>query len=254
MIKFNASCGCYIGDGRENNQDNFYFFKKHMPSFNKGLKNPLKYSGNTDDIQVFGVFDGMGGEHRGEEAAFMACEVFAEEHKRLEQLALSGKEFIYKSCDEASRRIYARSEELKLNGMGTTAAVLYFSQDEVVAGNVGDSRIFRIRNKKMVQISEDHTDERLLSTMGINKKPVLLQYLGIPDTEMEIVPYVTKGNVENGDIYVICSDGVTDVLNINELYKEVSVGSADTSVSSVIACVRKKNGKDNTTVTVIKFD
>lgn len=64
-----AACGSFIGMGRSNNEDNFYFNKKHLPVPNKGMNNPLTYTGATDDPVVFAVFDGMGGESRGEDAA-----------------------------------------------------------------------------------------------------------------------------------------------------------------------------------------
>ena len=89
VFTLNASCGSFIGNGRNNNEDNFYFNKKHLPVPNKGLKNPIKCKGSTDDPIVFALFDGMGGECKGEEASCLASEVFAEEFKKLEEIAES---------------------------------------------------------------------------------------------------------------------------------------------------------------------
>ena len=106
----------------------------------------------------------------------------------------------------------------------------------------------------MMQISEDHTDEKIMTAIGIKKKPVLLQYLGVPATEMAIEPYISKGEIQNGDIYVLCSDGITDVLNMGEIYETVSAMDVEESVAQLIAKVKINNGMDNATVIVVRFD
>lgn len=252
VFTLNASCGSFIGTGRDKNEDNFYFNKKHLPVSNKGLKNPLKCKNTTDDPVVFALFDGMGGECKGEEASCLASETFSEEVKKLDELALSGKEFMYETCEKANIAVNALREKEQLSSIGTTVAAIYFSQDEVVACNMGDSKIFRIRDKKMIQISEDHTDEKIMVAMGIKKKPVLLQYIGIPDTVMSIEPYISKGDVQSEDVYILCSDGVTDVMDINEIYEIICSNSADKAVTQILAEVNKKGGADNATVIVIK--
>jgi len=253
VYTFNASCGSFIGNGRNNNEDNFYFNRKHLPIPNKGLKNPLKCKGTTDEPFVVALFDGLGGECKGEEASRLASEVFSEEAKKLEELALSGKEFMYETCEKANAAVNALRDTMQLTSMGTTVAAIYFSQDEVIACNVGDSKIFRIRDKKMIQISQDHTDEKIIAAMGIDKKPVLLQYLGIPDTDMAIEPYVSKGDILSEDVYVLCSDGVTDVLSISEMYEIICANGADEAVRQLLAEVNKRDGADNSTVIVIKM-
>lgn len=253
VFTLTASCGSFVGNGRNNNEDNFYFNKKHLPIPNKGLKNPLKCKGVTDEPIAFAIFDGMGGERKGEDASCCASEIFSKEFKRLEELALSGKEFLYKTCEKANFAVNKLKKEKQLSSMGTTIAAIYFSQDEVVACNMGDSKIFRIRDKKMIQISEDHTDEKIMFAVGVKKKPVLLQYIGVPDTEMSIEPYISKGDVKADDVYVLCSDGVTDVLNINELYEIICSNSVDDAVRRILAEVNKKDGTDNSTVIVIRM-
>lgn len=249
----NAACGSFVGTGRSNNEDNFYFNKKHLPIPNKGMKNPLKYKGTTEDPIVFAVFDGMGGECKGEEAARLSSEVFSTEYKKLEELAVSGKEFMYTCCEKANTAVNQFRSDMQLSASGSTVAAIYFSQDEVVACNMGDSKIFRIRDKKMLQISEDHTDEKIMSAMGIKKKPVLLQYIGIPDTEMAIEPYISKGELESEDVYVLCSDGVTDAVAASDMYEIICNFSADVAVRQILEEVNRRNGSDNATVIVIKI-
>ena len=253
VFTFNASCGSFIGNGRSNNEDNFYFDKKHLPVPNKGLKNPIKCRGTTDSPIIFAVFDGMGGESKGDEASCLASEVFTEKVKILDELALSGKEFMYETCEKANNAVNELRIKQQLSSMGTTVAAIYFSQDEVIACNVGDSKIFRIRDNQMLQISEDHTDEKILTAMGINKKPVLLQYIGVPDNEMAIEPYISKGDIKSEDVYLLCSDGVTDILNVEEMYEIICNNSADDAVRQILSEVNKKDGADNSTVIAIKM-
>lgn len=253
VFTINASCGSFVGNGRNNNEDNFYFNKKHLPVPNKGLKNPIKCKCTTDDPIIFAVFDGMGGESKGEEASCLSSEIFSEEFKKLEELAVSGKEFMYETCEKANDAVNELRISKQLTSMGSTVAAIYFSQDEVVACNVGDSKIFRIRDKKMVQISEDHTDEKIMSAMGIKKKPVLLQYIGVPDTEMSIVPYIAKGDIQSEDVYILCSDGVTDAVDINEMYEIICSNGTDEAVRQILAEVNKKESSDNATIIVAKM-
>ena len=249
----NAACGSFIGMGRSNNEDNFFFNKKHLQIPNKGMKNPIKCSIVTDDPVVFAVFDGMGGERKGEEAACLSAEIFSSEYKKLEELAVSGKAFMYECCEKANAAVNRLRRDMQLSAIGSTVAAVYLSQDEIVACNIGDSKIFRIRNKQMIQISEDHTDEKIMSAIGIKKKPVLLQYIGIPDTEMAIEPYVSKGVLESGDIYVLCSDGITDVIEAADMYKIIGDLSADEAAKQLLSEVERRNGADNATAIVIKI-
>lgn len=242
-----TACGCFIGNGREHNEDNFYFNKKHLPQINKGLRTPIYFETTTQEPEVLAVFDGMGGEAHGEEAACKACEVFAEEVKRDAELVVQGKEFLCTTCHRANKVVADTTG-------GTTVAAIYIWQDEVYACNVGDSKIFRIRDNQMLQISQDHTDEKILTAMGIQKKPVLLQYLGVPETEMVLEPSISKGEIQTGDIYVICSDGVTDYLAVQELYEVIKkTDDVKRAVETVLRRVDENDGLDNATIIIAKL-
>lgn len=254
VFTFYAACGSFIGTGRSTNEDNFFFHKKHLPTPNKGMTSPLAYCGTTEDAQAFAVFDGMGGECKGEEAALVSSEVFSCAYKELEEIAVSGKEFLYSACEKANAAVNQLRRENHLSGMGATAAAVHICQNEIVAGNVGDSRIFRIRDKQMLQISEDHTDEKIIMAMGIEKKPTLLQYLGVPDTEMAIEPYISRGEIVSGDAYILCSDGVTDVIELRDLYEIVCHCDAAEAVKRILTEVECRNGTDNATIIVVKID
>lgn len=248
-----AACGSFLGMGRSRNEDNFYFNKKRLPVSNKGLNHPLKLSGSTEKPELFAVFDGLGGERQGEQAAYLASDVFGKEFKKLEELAISGRELLYAACENANNATNELTRQKQLNSMGTTVAALYIDRDEVVACNVGDSKIYRIRDNRMIQISEDHTDEKIMAAIGIKKKPVLLQYIGVPNTEMSIEPYISRGEIQSKDAYVICSDGVTDVLDVTQMYQLICDNAPDDAVRQILAEVCKKDGADNATVIVVKL-
>lgn len=249
----NAACGSFIGAGRCSNQDNFYFNKKHLPAPSRGITNPLQLRCTTDKPVIFAVFDGMGGECKGEEAARLSSEAFSDECRKLDELAVSGKELMHACCIRANDAVNRFRQEMQLSASGSTVAAVCLSQNEIVACNVGDSRIFRIRERKMLQISEDHTDEKLLAAMGVKKKPVLLQYIGIPQTQMTIEPYISRGELNSEDAYVLCTDGVTDELDAAELYGIVSSFAADEAVKRILEEVARRDGSDNATVIVIKI-
>lgn len=254
VFNYTAACGCFPGDCGRNNEDNFYFGGKHLPVDNMGLKNPLKLEGITQGEELFCVFDGMGGESAGENAAYIASEVFAEELRSIEGLAISAKEFMCDACKKSNEAICNYSKQNQFTATGTTVAAVLLSGDEIVSCNIGDSKIFVVRDRRMLQISEDHTDERIMSSIGVQKKPVLLQYLGIPNTVMAIDPYITKGELKSGDCYIICSDGVTDAVSLNDIYETVENNDSKEAVLQLLYQVNKNNGSDNATVIVIKID
>ena len=252
-FQFKSACGCYIGN-RRSNQDNFYFNKKHLPVKNKGLKSPLKLNSSTDEPLIFAVFDGMGGESKGEDASCLTAEVFGAEAKKLEELVISGKEFLHSTCFASNSAVNAFRKKNQLGTVGTTVASIFLSQDEVVACNVGDSKIFRIREGQMLQISEDHTDEKIMSAVGVNKKPVLLQYIGLPEDELTVEPYIAKCDIRKNDAYVICSDGVTDVVSVGKMFSLICGNEPYDAVGKILTEVKLQNGQDNATVIIIKFD
>ena len=250
--KIYASCGCFIGNGRGNNEDNFYFDSKHLPLKNAGLKEPIVFEGDTSTDVLFSVFDGMGGESAGEEASLLAAKAFGSEFAETRELALSGRELLLRACERAHTDVRGLALSRQMS-TGTTVAALYISRDTAVACNVGDSKVFRIRGGQMLMISEDHTDERIIRAMGLNKKPVLLQYIGMKNNEITLDPYFTKGEIQGGDIYLLCSDGVSDVVDAEELFSIATSFEPKLAASRILARVNELNGADNATVIIIRI-
>lgn len=249
-----AACGCNIGRRRTNNEDNFYFDNRQLPLENEGLETAIAIESVLKREQCYGVFDGMGGENYGEEASYVAATVVKDTEKLLKNYIFSPRKFLKKLILDMNDKVCARSEEMDSGRMGSTAVMLYFYGKYVYVCNVGDSRAFRLRQSEFLQISEDHTDAKLLAEQGITKrKPSLTQHLGIWPEEMILEPYIAKGKIAGGDQYLLCSDGLTDMVSNAEIcaiMKEAE--DAQTCVEKLIAKALENGGRDNTTAIVIR--
>ena len=134
---------------------------------------------------------------------------------------------------------------------GTTLAALYITHRRVCVCNVGDSRVYRLRGKELSQLSQDHVDGRPYPP-GV--KPPLMQHLGIDPKELLIRPYITKGRIAEGDCYLLCSDGLTDMLT------ELQIADMMIRIPDVTACAEalvkaalNHGGRDNVTVIVCRI-
>ena len=253
ISEFNSACLCFVGCGRENNEDNFCFNRKHMPVHNNGIKSPLEYVSSTENNQLFAVFDGLGGEAYGENAAFIAGEVFLNEYEKLDRLVVPGSDMLENMCNMAHNAIIEELNSDNVRASGSTVAALYLLGEEAVICNVGDSRVYRIRDNEMILVSKDHTDGRIIEAMGINKKPVLLQYLGNTDIGNKTEPFISRGNLKSGDIFILCTDGVSDVLGADILMQAVADRDVCAAATEIIDRVKVARGSDNATVIVVKI-
>ncbi len=253
-FKIQAACGCHIGRRRTNNEDNFYFDDRLLPKENHGLKTAVAIEQVLEREQYFGVFDGMGGESYGEEASFLAAAVAKNQKKELADFIYPPKQYLTDLIQEMNKEVCKKSEQLGSGRMGSTAVVLYLNPYYAYVCNVGDSRAFRLRQNEFIQISEDHTDARFLAEQGIKKrKPSLTQHLGIWPDEMELEPYVAKGELQDGDQFLLCSDGLTDMVSNAEIcaimkeYADVRL-----CVDALINTALEHGGRDNVTVILVR--
>jgi protein phosphatase len=233
---------CERGKVRTKNQDNFWCQKHYLASDNQGLAAPLVGFATSNVSLAFAVFDGMGGESHGEIAAYLAAKTFDE----LCAAALKSdmERFLVDSCFAMNDRICTYITENRIRRMGTTAAIIGFDENEVTACNLGDSKIFRYSKGEFAQLSCDHLmDEQMV------KKPALSQYLGIPADDFVIAPHITKTEFVSGDRYLLCSDGLTDMVADKEIKRLLSKHK---TISKCAAALMKtalvNGGKDNITI------
>ncbi|MCL2165513.1 MAG: protein phosphatase 2C domain-containing protein [Oscillospiraceae bacterium] len=259
MIRIKYAALCHKGLIRSKNQDNFWCANVFLESKNEGLTELIAGTTDSSVFQAFAVFDGMGGEQQGEVAAYIAASHFnelllnAQVGPGADPGAGPGvgdpKKFLLDACLDMNRKICEYRKENNIRQMGATAAILICCQDGAFIGNVGDSRIYQINGKKMSQISRDHSEK-----ISIGKKAPLSQNLGIPETEFIIEPYIAKGEYRNGDKFLLCSDGLTDMVSDEEIRSITTPKkSVSDTVKELVETALEKGGRDNITVIVCEL-
>lgn len=234
----------HIGKCRKTNQDNLYCNGKYLNYDNCGTDGIIEGVLSPSSQTLFAVFDGMGGEECGEMAAYLAARELSDF-----QFKKNEKQDFEDFCKSANAKICNYTNEHKLTSMGTTAAILKFAKDHIGLCNVGDSKIFQFSEGKLQQISYDHVG---ISVFG--RKPPLSQNLGIPESELIISPYVATGEYHNGDIYLICSDGLTDMLTVPDIEKILCEGKGPVAAEQLLKQTLDNGGKDNITFILIHIE
>jgi len=213
-----------------------------LKSENDGVADPITGTADTKRIPAFAVFDGMGGEQQGEVAAYIAANTFDVGYK--ESPKRDVKQFLLDACANMNNAICVHIKEQHLRSSGATAAILMFGKRDIYVCNIGDSRIYQFSDDTLTQISHDHSE-----TGMIDRKPPLTQHLGIPETEFVIAPYVAKGLYEKGDKYLICSDGLTDMVSEAEIAKTMTENSSiEQGAEVLLQKALEAGGHDNITL------
>lgn len=238
------SCVSHIGNIRKINQDNFICDGYYLEQNNDEMKFPLCGIKTSNYPSVFGVFDGLGGEECGEIASYIAAKSAA--GLKIGRDAIAA---LSKFCQKANADICNYASEHEVFSMGTTAAVLTFTNNGVTLCNIGDSKIFRLCDGEMEQISQDH-----FSVAAFGIKPPLSQNLGIPPSESIIDPYMAKGAYNDGDVYLICSDGLTDMVPTEVIIKLLDARSIENSCMELLKKALANGGRDNITIILCKIE
>lgn len=238
------SCISHKGNLRTINQDNFICNGYYMKTDDSEIEYPLGGVVSSKRNALFGIFDGLGGEERGEIASYIAA-------KTASTLKI-GKDIIsalLQFCQKANDDICDDATESEASAMGTTAAILAFTGSCVTLCNIGDSKIFRFCDGVLEQISKDHV---AVSAFGV--KPPLSQNLGIPPNELIIEPYLAQGSYNDGDIYLICSDGLTDMVTNEEIAEVLESKTIDEAITELLDKALCKGGRDNITIVLCKIE
>jgi len=243
-IKYAALC--HKGYVRSKNQDNLWCDGIYLQSKNEGLSELLFGENEVLSFPAYAVFDGMGGEQQGEMAAYIAASNFNILYNELAKSDI--KAFLLDICLKINMKICEYQKENHIRQMGTTAAIIMCEKNAVYICNVGDSRIYQYGGKKLTQISQDHIE------LGVNeKKAPLTQNLGISETEFIIEPYIIKGKYNNRECFLICSDGLTDMLpdsEIENVFKNTR--SISETAQMLMSRALQKGGVDNITIIIIE--
>ena len=241
---------CHIGKIRNNNEDNFWCCGDSLEAQNQGMSHIRSGYMKQSEYPLLAVFDGMGGESCGEMAAFLAAEACGEHFKTAKDgIRNDPEEFLNEICESMNQAICDYGRTNKINSMGTTAALLAFAEDAVYSCNLGDSRIYKSDREKFYQISQDHVLGRSL----FGKAP-LTQYLGMEEENLQLEPSISRQEIKIGDRFLLCSDGITDMLLDGEI---ADILSRDIPVAKTVEILvdraLKKGGRDNITVVLCEI-
>lgn len=203
------------------------------------------------------VADGIGGAAAGELASSIfaetTLEVFSTAQDQSEQ---ETTELVQRAFEWANKRILDHvKENLHHHGMGCTAELVSFSDNGFVLGHMGDSRTYRLRNSQLKQLTQDHSlvqdqlDKGLITPAEARNHPmrnVILRALGVKESlSLDLV----KGKTLSGDLFLLCSDGLTDMVD-DSLIQEVlsSTMVLSQKVERLIELANSAGGRDNITV------
>jgi protein phosphatase len=205
---------------------------------------------------LFAVADGMGGAQAGEVASKLAAAALGD----TDSGSSSGQERVVSLIQEANRRVYARANtDPATSGMGTTMTVALVEGQVVTIGHVGDSRAYLVRAGRLEQLTEDHSlvNELLksgkLSPQEAETHPqrsVITRAVGT-DPEVDVDAFTV--DALEGDVFLLCSDGLTDmvddegILDVVERYHD----DLDRVAKSLVSAANRGGGEDN--ITVIAF-
>jgi serine/threonine protein phosphatase PrpC len=225
-----------------------------------GLSHPGRRRRRNEDAWVchpplFAVADGMGGARGGEIASRVAATALGE------SVDGSGEDRVVALIQEANRQVYERArEDSDASGMGTTITVALFENGIVSIGHVGDSRAYLIRDHKVDQLTEDHSLVAELVRSGRlspeeaeshPQRSVITRALGTdPDVDVDSFSIEARP----GDLFLICSDGLTSMVDDEAILDVVEPrrDDLDAAAKELIAAANRSGGEDN--ITVVFFE
>lgn len=225
-----------VGNVRSNNEDVFYV---------------------SEACHFCLVADGMGGAAAGEVASRLFAEtakaVFAGHDGTSEENTIARVQTTFKLANDKILKHVGRHPHDQ--GMGCTAELLAFSQGNFIIGHVGDSRTYRLKNNILKQLTKDHSlvqeqlDQGLITQEEARRhamRNVILRAVGVNDT---VALDILKGKKKSGDLFLLCSDGLTDMVAEAMIKSALTAGGTLRERSdALIQLAKQAGGKDNVTV------
>ena len=243
VVSMSSDVGCV----RELNEDSGTYIQPDDPELlrSKGL--------------LIVVADGMGGHSAGEVASRLAVDVVARAYYEDGGDARSALE---KAFHEANREIHKAAEnDASKNGMGTTCTALVLQNGTAISAHVGDSRLYLIREGSIYLMTEDHSAVMEMVKAGLitleqarhhPEKNVILRAMG-SHAEVEVTTWQEPFPVRAGDRFLLCSDGLYDLVEDEEIKGIVMLGAPQTACESLIALAKERGGHDNITVGIVSL-
>jgi protein phosphatase len=207
---------------------------------------------------LFAVADGMGGAQAGEIASKLAAAALED----TDPGATSGEERVTTLIQEANRRVHERANaDPSTSGMGTTMTVALVEGRTVTFGHVGDSRAYRYRDGTIEQVTEDHSlVNELLKSGKLSpeeadmhpQRSVITRAVGT-DPDVDVDAFTIEA--EPGDVFLICSDGLTDMVGDDDILGVLDKfhDDLDRVTKSLVSAANRGGGEDNITVVAFRI-
>ena len=228
--------------------------------------------GADAEIGLAVLADGMGGYNAGEVASGIAVAMLTTEMKQAlesnepQSIDESGEtlaeKFVRENSAKANAAIYQTAKsQPQYSGMGTTLVVALFFDNRMTVGHIGDSRLYRLRKDVFEQVTRDHSllQEQIDSGMITKEqarysqnKNLVTRAVGIdPEVETEIHTY----NVEPGDIYLLCSDGLSDMVQDEDIHSTLSTLQSNLPLAAkqLVQLANDSGGRDNISVILVRI-
>ncbi|WP_409305374.1 Stp1/IreP family PP2C-type Ser/Thr phosphatase [Peribacillus sp. SCS-155] len=218
---------------------------------------------NSRGIRLAIVADGMGGHRAGDVASKMTIDTLSERWKQVEDLATphDAESWLKTNIEDVNRLLYQHSENNpECQGMGTTIVAAICTDLFATIANIGDSRGYLCNESGFKQVTEDHSLVNELVRSGqISKedaefhprKNVLLRALG---TELNVEMDLTTITFEEGDMLMLCSDGLSNKVSEQEMYDIVTDhNNLEQKAGSLIELANEHGGEDNITLVLVQF-
>jgi len=229
---------------------------KYGVSTHPGRKRRHNEDAYVIEPPLFAVADGMGGAKAGEVASGLAAAALKENDG-----GSGGEERVTALIQEANRRVFTRAnEDREAAGMGTTMTVALVEGDRVAFGHVGDSRAYRIRDGEIEQLTDDHSLVAELVRGGKltpeeaeshPQRSVITRAVGTePDVDVDTFTI----EPQPGDLFLICSDGLTDMVDDVTIIRSIENhrGDLDSAAKALVGAANRGGGEDN--ITVVFFE
>jgi serine/threonine protein phosphatase PrpC len=246
-LNVTASVQTDAGCVRETNEDN----GRHVSPY---MTEKQHYKGTLTIVA-----DGMGGHSSGEVASEMAVELISSFYYADESTA--SEDALRNAIEQASHQIYETSvSDERFFGMGTTVVALVIQGNTALAAHVGDSRLYRLRERELELLTIDHSQVMEMVKQGIlsmeeaqhhEDKNIILRAVGTqPNVEVEVSkPF----SVEPGDEFLLCSDGLCDMVEDMEILDIwLNAGDIHAAGEQLINLAKERGGRDNITVGIVQ--
>lgn len=220
---------------------------------------------NEDEVRILPeagavvLADGMGGHQAGDEASRLAVDIVAEQIHKSDQVDTTAMTAWIEAANQAIRELARTNAAFR--GMGATIVVAVCRDDTLLFGHVGDSRLYRLWDNALHQLTEDHTlvqryiNEGMISAVEGKSwagRNLLTKGLGIEDIAS---PTCGQSSLYAGQTYLLCSDGLTDPVTDDEITEILSNPglSADDAANELVDLANANGGPDNISVAIIRI-